>query len=131
MQHKYYFKAVHYTLIDICADNTLFGGLPVVLSGDFAQILPVVQRGNWAAIVEACLQQSFLWLSLAVLHLRRNMRVYEGLENEQFAIWVQLLAAVEAAGTVLLPEMITSFRNKQQFYARIYLPELLASAPHD
>ena len=32
---------------------------------------------------------------------------------------------------MLLLEMITSFCNKQQFYARIYLPELLASAPHD
>ena len=32
---------------------------------------------------------------------------------------------------MLLLEMITSFRNKQQFYARIYPPELLASAPHD
>ena len=32
---------------------------------------------------------------------------------------------------MLLLEMITSFCNKQQFYTRIYLPELLASAPHD
>ena len=117
--------------MDVRADDALFGGLPIVLGGDFAQILPVVQRGNRAAIVDACLQRSFLWPSLTVLHLRRNMRVRDGPENERFAVWVRSLAAAEAAGTVLLLEMITSFRDKQQFYARIYPPELLASAPHD
>ena len=60
MQHKYCFEAVHRTLMDVRADNALFSGLPIMLSGDFAQILPVVQRGNWAAIVNTCLQQSFL-----------------------------------------------------------------------
>jgi len=59
------------------------------------------------------------------------MRVRDGPENERFAVWVRSLAAAEAAGTVLLLEMITSFCDKQQFYARIYPPELLASAPHD
>ena len=131
IQHKYYFKAIYHTLIDIRADNTLFSSLPIMLSRDFAQILPVVQRGNQAAIVDACLQRSFLWPSLTVLHLRRNMRVRDGPENERFAVWVRSLAAAEAAGTVLLLEMITSFCNKQQFYAQIYPPELLASAPHN
>jgi len=42
MQYKYYFKAVHCTLIDIHADNTLFSSLPIMLSRDFTQILPVV-----------------------------------------------------------------------------------------
>ena len=60
MQHRYCFEAVHQTLIDIRVDNALFGRLPVILGGDFAQILPVVQRGNWAAVVDACLQRSFL-----------------------------------------------------------------------
>ena len=60
MQHKYCFEAIHRTLMDVRADNTLFGGLPIVLGRDFAQILPVVQRGNQAAIINACLQQSFL-----------------------------------------------------------------------
>jgi len=131
IQHKYYFKAIYHTLIDIRADNTLFSSLPIMLSRDFAQILPVVQRGNQAAIVDACLQRSFLWPSLTVLHLRRNMRVRDGPENERFAVWVRSLAAAEAAGTVLLLEMIISFYNKQQFYAQIYLPKLLASAPYN
>ena len=88
MQHKYCFEAVHRTLMDVRADDALFGGLPIVLGGDFAQILPVVQRGNRAAIVNTCLQRSFLWPSLTLLHLRQNMRVHEGPDNEQFAVWV-------------------------------------------
>ena len=60
MQHKYCFEAVHCTLMDIHADNALFSSLPIMLGGDFAQILPVVQRRNQAAIINACLQQSFL-----------------------------------------------------------------------
>ena len=82
MQHKYCFEAVHHTLMDVRADDALFGGLPIMLGRDFAQILPVVQRGNWAAIVDACLQQSFLWLLLTILHLCRNMRVHDRPENK-------------------------------------------------
>jgi hypothetical protein len=37
-----------------------FGGLPVILNGDFAQILPVIKRANRARTVAANLQQSFL-----------------------------------------------------------------------
>ena len=76
MQHKYYFEAVHRTLTDICSDDhSLFGGVPTLFSGDFAQILPVIPRGKRADIVNANLQKSFLWPSLRVLSLRLNMRV--------------------------------------------------------
>ena len=53
MQHKYCFEAVNRTLNDIChaSDNDLFGNIPIVFGGDFAQIIPVVPRGNRAAIV--------------------------------------------------------------------------------
>ena len=61
MQHKYYFKAVHRILIDIRSDNALFGGVPTIFGGDFAQILPVVPRGSRADIVGVYLQKSFLW----------------------------------------------------------------------
>ena len=48
MQHKYCFEAVSRTLNDICHANKhdLFGNIPILLGGDFAQILPVVRRGN-------------------------------------------------------------------------------------
>ena len=38
MQHKYYFEVVHRLMVDLWSvvDDVLFGGVPVVLGGDFA-----------------------------------------------------------------------------------------------
>ena len=86
MQHKHCFKAVHRTLCDIRGDHeALFGGLPTVLGGDFAQILPVVKNGNHASIVNAYLQQSALWGRLKKLALRQNMRLQGQGTNTEFA----------------------------------------------
>ena len=52
MQNKFCFEAVDRTLQDIrSTPDALFGGVPTVLGGDFAQILPVVKNGNRASIV--------------------------------------------------------------------------------
>jgi len=53
MQHKYCFEAVNRTLNDIrnTSDNAVFGNSPIIIGGDFVQILPVVPGGNRAAIV--------------------------------------------------------------------------------
>src|SRR5262249_37795964 len=44
MQHKYCFEVVHRLLVDLrsTTDDILFGGVPVILGGDFAQILPAI-----------------------------------------------------------------------------------------
>ena len=56
MQHKYYFKAIYYSLENIYSmKGQLFGGIPTVLGGNFAQILPVVYKGNQGAIINACI----------------------------------------------------------------------------
>ena len=83
MQHKCFFEAVNRTLNNICSttDDSLFGNIPIVFGGDFAQILPVVRRGIRGAIVEACLQWSFLWSRFTILSLHENMRVREGEDN--------------------------------------------------
>jgi ATP-dependent DNA helicase PIF1 len=53
MQNKYDFEAVDRTLRDIRNCEEPFGGLSVILGGDFAQILPVVKRANRARTVAA------------------------------------------------------------------------------
>ena len=60
MQHRSCFEVVDRMLQDIRSNNRLFGGLPVIMGGDFAQILPVVRRGTRATVVGACIQRSYI-----------------------------------------------------------------------
>ena len=54
--------------------DVLFGGIPVVIAGDFRQTLPIVPRGTSADQLKACLKKSYLWNSAKTLTLRINMR---------------------------------------------------------
>jgi len=74
MQHKYCFEAVHCTLQNLLSiDNHVFDEISIIFDGNFAQILLMIQKGNQAMIVNACIQQSFLWSQLSKLHLQQNM----------------------------------------------------------
>ena len=88
MQRKYCFEAINHTLNDICYSegNSYFGNIPVLLGGDFAQILLVVKRGNRAQVVAAYIQRSVIWNNLQILNLQINMRVRSDVENTCFAI---------------------------------------------
>ncbi len=61
MQNKEVIEAADKCLRDITKEDRLFGGIPVVLGGNWAQILPVVPNGSCGDIVNACLQQSYIW----------------------------------------------------------------------
>jgi ATP-dependent DNA helicase PIF1 len=56
MQNKEVVEAVDKCLCNITKVNSLSGGIPVVLGGIWAQILPVVPRGSRSNVVNACLQ---------------------------------------------------------------------------
>jgi hypothetical protein len=73
----------------------LFGGLPVVLGGDFRQILPVIPGASRPEVVDAALCSSPLWPHVKVLALKENMRLQSaGLSDgeraslDEFAKWV-------------------------------------------
>jgi len=53
IQYKYYFEVVHRTLKDIRGFDVFFEGIPVILGGDFAQILLIVRRANRVRIIAA------------------------------------------------------------------------------
>jgi hypothetical protein len=72
MQNKYDFEAVDALLKDIRDCDQPFGGIPMVLGGDFAQILPVVKRSNRARTVATNLQQPPLWDHFTVLRLPKT-----------------------------------------------------------
>lgn len=89
MQNKLCFEAVDRTLQDICNNNCMFGGIPIVLGGDFAQIPPVIKNGSRAMIVDASIRNSYIWHRIQVVHLRINMRVHGSSANEiHFKNWL-------------------------------------------
>ncbi|KAK6974155.1 PIF1-like helicase-domain-containing protein [Favolaschia claudopus] len=89
MQDRFALEAVDRTLRDLRNDQRPFGGVTVVFGGDFQQILPVVVRGSREKIVGASIQPSHIWQNIEVLHLRQNMRLESGGQNQRdFASWL-------------------------------------------
>jgi hypothetical protein len=91
MQHRHAVEAIDRTLRDFLDQPDLpFGGITVAFGGDFQQTLPVVPKGSKEEIVGACLQRSFLWPKIKVLHLTENMRVDRNdPQSARFAEWLQ------------------------------------------
>ncbi|XP_067949939.1 ATP-dependent DNA helicase PIF1-like [Watersipora subatra] len=74
MLHKLAFEALSLTLKELRENNRFFGGVTLLLSGDFHQTLFVIQRDRPADEINVCIKSSFLWPSVVQLHLTRNMR---------------------------------------------------------
>ncbi|XP_017469499.1 PREDICTED: uncharacterized protein LOC108361401, partial [Rhagoletis zephyria] len=83
MAHKKSLEALNFTLKDLRRNNNIFGGLMILLAGDFRQTLPVIPRGTPADELNACLKASPLWNNVKALSLTTNMRVQ--LQNDQSA----------------------------------------------
>lgn len=83
MMQKYAFEALDKTLKDILGfkdyrnRERIFGGLTVLLGGDFRQILPVIPKGKRQEIVQSCINTSALWKHCSLFRLTRSMRVNE------------------------------------------------------
>ena len=134
MQHKYCFEAVNRTVNDICGTtgNCLFCNIPMDLGGDFAQILPVVRRGNHDATVEACLQRSFLWSRFTVLSLHENIRVREGDSNQEFANWLRQMSFLpQSQGLISLPPFISVCTTVEELCTYVFPPALMGTAHQD
>ncbi|XP_005091054.1 uncharacterized protein LOC101862318 [Aplysia californica] len=88
MGHKHIFEATDRTHQDIWGNNSLFGLLTVLMSGDWRQILPVVRHGSRSQIVNATLKSSYLWEFVNVLRLTRNMGVLLTGETADFSYYL-------------------------------------------
>jgi hypothetical protein len=137
MQHKYCFEVVHRLFCDLrgipndSPSTPLFGGTPVVLGGDFAQILPVVQGGSRADTVTACLQRSYIWPRLRQLRLRTNMRVRNNPQDGPFRDWVGSLPYdKDLHGSIPIPDYISQPKTLLNLIDIIY-PETLLQAHWD
>ncbi|XP_044396285.1 ATP-dependent DNA helicase pif1 isoform X1 [Triticum aestivum] len=100
MTHKHCFEALDKSLGDILrftyedAEHRPFGGMTVVLGGDFRQILPVIPKGKIEHIISASIKSSYLWKNFEEYRLKENMRLNssEGSPEEkaktaEFANW--------------------------------------------
>lgn len=85
MQHRFCVEAVDRLLRDIRSDDRHFGGVTVVLGGDFRQTLPVVSNASREQTVGASIRGSLLWDYITVLTLNQNMRLEQEPENLEFA----------------------------------------------
>ena len=75
MAHRYLLEALNRTLCDVLNNQKSFGGLTLLMTGDFRQILPVIRHGCRAEIVDSALSRSTLWNIVTKLKLHRNVRV--------------------------------------------------------
>ncbi|POS86701.1 hypothetical protein EPUL_003475 [Erysiphe pulchra] len=128
MQSKYNFSAVDKVLRDLCDWSELFGAIPVLLGGDFAQISPVVLRGRREQVVNACIRSWLGWSSVNPLFLTQNMRVINGPENRRFADWLSALPYTPSMyGSLVIPEWINSTNDRTVFREFIYPARQLQS----
>lgn len=101
MANKHCFEALDKSLRDILrftndnSEERPFGGMTVVLGGDFRQILPVVPKGRREHIVNASIKRSYLWKHFEVFELTQNMRLscmsnnpLEKKKVAEFADWI-------------------------------------------
>ena len=117
MMSKDVFHALDRTLRSIMADsmaglgNIPFGGIPIVLGGDFRQILPVVPKGGRGQTVSATLNQSdWLWPHVVRLQLYNNER----LDSDVDASWAQFLLDIGngvAGDNITLPDAVQLCRD--------------------
>ncbi|OBZ80812.1 ATP-dependent DNA helicase pif1, partial [Choanephora cucurbitarum] len=131
MQNKRCFEAVDRTLKDIGSNNTLFGGLLVLLGGDFAQIPPVVRHGNRSAIVEASVEQSYIWPQSQVLYLKHNMRARGTSTNEiYFKKWLHLITYNKLIQNARVPppQYIPQTYSLDELIYRVYPAQMLNEA---
>lgn len=98
------------TLLQYIMQDTLpFGGRIMVLGGDFRQILPVLERGSRAPIVESGLKHSSLLHHFHTFHLHHNMRLTDG--DPVFREWLLKLGNGELPPDMDVPDSMRSNGN--------------------
>ena len=131
LQRKDDFASVDRYLRWLHNSGELFGGVPVVLGGDFAQILPVVRRGRREQIVNACIQSWSEWHLIKQLYLTQNMRVVQGHDNKRFADWLSILSyADNLRGLIDIPDWIRTTDDRNVFRESVY-PRNQLESPDD
>ncbi len=132
MQHKHCFTFVHRTFTNLLQNEHTFDEIFMILSDDFAQILFVVSRDNREAIVDANIQQCFLWSRFRQLILRQNMRVRHEVANQFFANWIErMFYELTFYDRIELSRKISQMNDLREFVDTIFFANLMMNAHHD
>ncbi|MBW0471262.1 hypothetical protein O181_010977 [Austropuccinia psidii MF-1] len=75
MQHRHAVEAVNRSLRDLRKCEKPFGGISVLFSGDFRQILPIVKHGGIYEQASFCIKRSYIWGMLTKKFLHENLRL--------------------------------------------------------
>ena len=76
MTNKYCFETLDKTMQDLKNNfDHPFGGMTVILGGDFRQILHVIPNGTKENIFDVTINNSYLWPYFRILTLTENMRL--------------------------------------------------------
>ncbi|KAL5699213.1 hypothetical protein ACHQM5_030148 [Ranunculus cassubicifolius] len=120
MQHRHCVEAVNRTLQDIRNDEAPFGGITVVLGGDFRQTLPIITKGVREDFVGASLRRSPLWQHVNVLNLIQNMRLdARDQDNMEFAEYLMKVGSIPT-DTVELPNGIRRCKEIEDLITTVY-----------
>ncbi|XP_028102779.1 ATP-dependent DNA helicase PIF7-like [Camellia sinensis] len=123
MQHRHCVEPVDRTLRDTCDSEKPFGGITVVLGGDFQQILPIITKGVREQIVNASLRHFFLWKDIHVLSLNLNMRLnHANLRNANFANFLMEIGT-NPQEIIKLPSTIHKCQDLKDIISVVY-PQL-------
>lgn len=74
MTPKYALEIINEKLKELKESNKLFGGVIMLLDGDFRQVLPIKSSGTGPEIVDLSLKRNKLWKHFTVIKLTKNMR---------------------------------------------------------
>ncbi|XP_057482735.1 uncharacterized protein LOC130769441 [Actinidia eriantha] len=112
MQHRYCVETVDRTLKDICDNINPFGGITVVLGGDFRQVLPVIPKGLREQIVAASLRRSIGSNPQEIVKLPSTIHICRNLDELLSTVYPQLDVPGNVNPTFLTERTILCARNE-------------------
>jgi ATP-dependent DNA helicase PIF1 len=120
MANQTVLSCVEETCHRIKNNRQLFGGIPIILLGDFHQTCPVIRKGTCAQIINASIKSSTLWPSFTIHSLTKPIRQ---IEDEEFVRFLNSIGEGHLQ-TVLL-KILSKVTPKQQLIEQVFPDDIL------
>ncbi|VDK40466.1 unnamed protein product [Cylicostephanus goldi] len=128
---RYALECVERLLRDVAAPSlahALFGGVTIILGGDWCQFLPVIQGGTRQETLDTTCKSSHLWKHFITFMLDENLRLDKS--EIDYARWLLFVGAGKNYcddENILLP-LSMCMTNEDDIINWIYTPEVLADS---